>query len=127
VTDPRRPTRAAALAESAHDGGTGSPRRFARRSADSPRSRPPDQHWINAEVRRKDVAAGIAQPHAAPPRQVRIQLNHHSVPARSGRSPDKKKKTRARDTTRTAAFGATASKELSGAELRGPVEYVKAI
>ena len=85
--------------------------------------------WITAEGRRKLSAAGIAPPHAVPANRG---------PARPGPVPLTLTGTRheavacprcgSADTTRTAAFGATACKALFRCEdCREPFEYVKAI
>jgi ring-1,2-phenylacetyl-CoA epoxidase subunit PaaD len=79
--------------------------------------------WITAEGRRKLSAAGIAPPHAAPARSGPVPLTlttrHDPVACPHCGSAD---------TTRTAAFGATACKALYRCEsCREPFEYVKAI
>ena len=85
--------------------------------------------WITAEGRRKLSAAGIAPPHAGPANRG---------PTRSGPVPLTLTETRrepvtcprcgSADTTRTAAFGATACKALYRCEsCREPFEYVKDI
>ena len=90
--------------------------------------------WITAEGRRKLSAAGIAPPHAMS--ASRGPANRG--PARSGPVPLTLTETRrepvacprcgSADTTRTAAFGATACKALYRCEsCREPFEYVKEI
>jgi ring-1,2-phenylacetyl-CoA epoxidase subunit PaaD len=85
--------------------------------------------WITAEGRRKLRAAGIAPPQAVPADQG---------PARQGpvpltltaarREPVACPRCGSRDTTQTAAFGATACKALFRCETcREPFEYVKEI
>jgi ring-1,2-phenylacetyl-CoA epoxidase subunit PaaD len=78
--------------------------------------------WITAEGRRKLSAAGIAPPHAAPPRQGPVPLTL------TRREPVACPRCGSADTTRTAAFGATACKALFRCEsCREPFEHVKAI
>jgi ring-1,2-phenylacetyl-CoA epoxidase subunit PaaD len=90
--------------------------------------------WITAEGRRKLSAAGIAPPHAVPANRGPANRG----PARSGPVPLTLTETRrepvtcprcgSADTTRTAAFGATACKALYRCEsCREPFEYVKEI
>ncbi len=84
--------------------------------------------WITAEGRRKLRAAGIAPPAAVPA---------HSGPAHQGpvpltltarRGPVPCPRCGSRDTTQTAAFGATACKALFRCEAcREPFEYMKEI
>jgi len=79
--------------------------------------------WITAEGRRKLRAAGIAPPHAAPPRAGPVPLT-----LTLSRGPVACPRCGSRDTTQTAAFGATACKALYRCETcREPFEYVKAI
>ena len=78
--------------------------------------------WITAEGRRKLREAGIAPPHAAPRGPVPLTLG----PTR--REPVACPRCGSPDTTRTAAFGATACKALFRCEAcREPFEYVKDI
>ena len=80
--------------------------------------------WITAEGRRKLSAAGIAPPHAAPPRQGPVPLTLTDI----RREPVACPRCGSADTTRTAAFGATACKALFRCEsCREPFEHVKAI
>jgi ring-1,2-phenylacetyl-CoA epoxidase subunit PaaD len=79
--------------------------------------------WITAEGRRKLRAAGIAPPHAAPPSAGPVPLT-----LTLSRGPVACPRCGSRDTTQTAAFGATACKALYRCETcREPFEYVKAI
>ena len=79
--------------------------------------------WITAEGRRKLSAAGIAPPHAAPARSGPVPLT-----LTGRREPVACPRCGSADTTRTAAFGATACKALFRCEsCREPFEYVKAI
>jgi len=76
--------------------------------------------WITAEGRRKLRAAGLAPPHPAPKGPVPLTLGH--------REPVPCPRCGSRDTTQTAAFGATACKALFRCEAcREPFEYVKEI
>ena len=78
--------------------------------------------WITADGRRKLSAAGIAPPHAAPPRQGPVPLTL------ARREPVACPRCGSAVTTQTAAFGATACKALFRCEsCREPFEYVKAI
>lgn len=78
--------------------------------------------WITAEGRRKLSAAGIAPPHAAPARSGPVPLTL------TRREPVACPRCGSADTTRTAAFGATACKALFRCEsCREPFEHVKAI
>lgn len=80
--------------------------------------------WITAEGRRKLSAAGIAPPHAAPARSGPVPLTL----TETRREPVSCPRCGSADTTRTAAFGATACKALFRCEnCREPFEYVKAI
>jgi ring-1,2-phenylacetyl-CoA epoxidase subunit PaaD len=95
--------------------------------------------WITAEGRRKLSAAGIAPPHAVPANRGPANRGPaNRGPARSGPVPLTLTETRrepvtcprcgSADTTRTAAFGATACKALYRCEsCREPFEYVKEI
>jgi ring-1,2-phenylacetyl-CoA epoxidase subunit PaaD len=94
--------------------------------------------WITAEGRRKLSAAGIAPPHAAPVRSGPVPLTLTTRGGSGGSSPPELAPTRrepvpcprcgSADTTRTAAFGATACKALYRCEsCREPFEHVKAI
>ena len=79
--------------------------------------------WITAEGRRKLQAAGIAPPHEAPrnPGPVPLTLTLSRGPVACPRCGSG-------DTTRTAAFGATACRALFRCEAcREPFEQVKAI
>jgi len=88
--------------------------------------------WITAEGRRKLQAAGIAPPQAVPPAgpsqarpahqgPVPLTLTAHLEPVPCPRCGS-------RETTQTAAFGATACKALFRCEAcREPFEYVKEI
>jgi len=79
--------------------------------------------WITAEGRRKLRAAGIAPPQAGPPRQGPVPLI-----LTGRREPVACPRCGSRDTTQTAAFGATACKALFRCEAcREPFEYVKEI
>ncbi len=79
--------------------------------------------WITAEGRRKLRAAGIAPPLAGPARQGPVPL---ALTAR--REPVACPRCGSRDTTQTAAFGATACKALFRCETcREPFEHVKEI
>jgi ring-1,2-phenylacetyl-CoA epoxidase subunit PaaD len=79
--------------------------------------------WITAEGRRKLRAAGIAPPQAVPPQAGPVPL---TLTAR--REPVACPRCGSRDTTQTAAFGATACKALFRCEAcREPFEYVKGI
>ncbi len=78
--------------------------------------------WITAEGRRKLRAAGIAPPHPAPDRMGPMPLTL-TAPRRE---PVECPQCGSRDTTQTAAFGATACKALYRCEAcREPFEYVK--
>ena len=80
--------------------------------------------WITAEGRRKLSAAGIAPPHAAPARSGPVPLTLAGTRREQVACP----RCGSADTTRTAAFGATACKALFRCEsCREPFEYVKAI
>jgi ring-1,2-phenylacetyl-CoA epoxidase subunit PaaD len=80
--------------------------------------------WITAEGRRKLRAAGIAPPHLAPDRLGPVPLTLTA----SRREPVECPQCSSRDTTQTAAFGATACKALYRCEAcREPFEYVKEI
>ena len=80
--------------------------------------------WITAEGRRKLSAAGIAPPHAAPARSGPVPLTL----TETRREPVTCPRCGSADTTRTAAFGATACKALFRCEsCREPFEHVKAI
>ena len=95
--------------------------------------------WITADGRRKLSAAGIAPPHAAPARQGPVPLTLttrggsggirvSSPPELAEREPVACPRCGSADTTRTAAFGATACKALFRCEsCREPFEHVKAI
>ena len=79
--------------------------------------------WITAEGRRKLSAAGIAPPHAAPARSGPVPLT-----LTLSREPVVCPRCGSADTTRTAAFGATACKALFRCEsCLEPFEHVKAI
>jgi ring-1,2-phenylacetyl-CoA epoxidase subunit PaaD len=78
--------------------------------------------WITAEGRRKLRAAGIAPPGPAPRGPVPLTLTA------TRREPVACPQCGSRDTTQTAAFGATACKALFRCEsCREPFEHVKAI
>ena len=78
--------------------------------------------WITADGRRKLSAAGIAPPHAAPARSGPVPLTL------TRREPVPCPRCGSAETTRTAAFGATACKALFRCEsCREPFEYVKEI
>ncbi len=78
--------------------------------------------WITAEGRRKLRAAGIAPPHPAPDRMGPVPLTL-TAPRRE---PIECPQCGSRDTTQTAAFGATACKTLYRCKAcREPFEYVK--
>ncbi|SRR6266699_1576703 len=80
--------------------------------------------WITAEGRRKLQAAGIAPPHAASRNPGPIPLTLTAT----RRVPVACPRCGSRDTTRTAAFSATACKALFRCEsCREPFEYVKEI
>jgi len=80
--------------------------------------------WITAEGRRKLQAAGIAPPHAASRNPGPIPLTLTAT----RRAPVACPRCGSRDTTRTAAFSATACKALFRCEsCREPFEYVKEI
>jgi ring-1,2-phenylacetyl-CoA epoxidase subunit PaaD len=95
--------------------------------------------WITAEGRRKLSAAGIAPPHAAPARSGPVPLTLttregsggirvSSHPELAEPEPVVCPRCGSADTTRTAAFGATACKALFRCEsCREPFEHVKAI
>ena len=90
--------------------------------------------WITAEGRRKLRAAGIAPPQAAPPQGVPAdqgRARRGPVPltlTAARREPVACPRCGSRDTTQTAAFGATACKALFRCETcREPFEYVKEI
>ena len=78
--------------------------------------------WITADGHRKLSAAGIAPPHAAPARSGPVPLTL------TRREPVPCPRCGSAETTRTAAFGATACKALFRCEsCREPFEHVKAI
>ena len=78
--------------------------------------------WITAEGRRKLRAAGISPPHPVPSGPVPLTLTA------TRREPVACPRCSSRDTTRTAAFGATACKALFRCETcREPFEHVKEI
>ena len=78
--------------------------------------------WITAEGRRKLRVAGIAPPHPVPSGPVPLTLTA------SRREPVACPRCGSRDTTQTAAFGATACKALFRCEsCREPFEHVKEI
>jgi ring-1,2-phenylacetyl-CoA epoxidase subunit PaaD len=78
--------------------------------------------WITAEGRRKLRAAGVAPPHPAPSGPVPLTLTA------TRREPVACPRCSSRDTTQTAAFGATACKALFRCETcREPFEHVKEI
>ncbi len=80
--------------------------------------------WITAEGRRKLRAAGLAPPHPAPDRIGPVPLTL-TAPRRE---PVECPQCGSRDTTQTAAFGATACKALYRCKAcREPFEYVKEI
>lgn len=80
--------------------------------------------WITAEGRRKLRAAGIAPPHPAPDRMGPVPLTL-TAPRRE---PVECPQCGSRDTTQTAAFGATACRALYRCKAcREPFEYVKEI
>jgi ring-1,2-phenylacetyl-CoA epoxidase subunit PaaD len=80
--------------------------------------------WITAEGRRKLHAAGIAPPHAVPPRQGPVPLTLTGT----RRGPVECPRCGSADTTQTAAFSATACKALFRCETcLEPFEYVKDI
>jgi len=89
--------------------------------------------WITAEGRRKLRAAGIAPPQAVPPQTEPAQTGPpHRGPVpltlTARREPVACPRCGSRDTTQTAAFGATACKALFRCEAcREPFEYVKEI
>ncbi len=89
--------------------------------------------WITAEGRRKLRAAGIAPPRAVPPQAVPPRpgpFRQGPVPLTltARREPVACPRCGSRDTTQTAAFGATACKALFRCEAcREPFEYVKEI
>ena len=94
--------------------------------------------WITAEGRRKLRAAGIAPPQAVPPQTGPPQTGPPQTgPPHRGpvpltlttrREPVPCPRCGSRDTTQTAAFGATACKALFRCEAcREPFEYVKEI
>ena len=87
--------------------------------------------WITAEGRRKLRAAGIAPPQAVPPQTEPAQRAAQGpVPLTltARREPVACPRCGSRDTTQTAAFGATACKALFRCEAcREPFEYVKEI
>ena len=77
--------------------------------------------WITAEGRRKLRAAGLAPPNPAPKAPVPLTFGGRREPVPCPRCGS-------RDTTQTAAFGATACKALFRCEAcREPFEYVKEI
>ena len=79
--------------------------------------------WITAEGRRKLRAAGIAPPRTGPGREGPVPLTLTARP-----EPVACPRCGSRDTTQTAAFGATACKALFRCEAcREPFEYVKEI
>lgn len=78
--------------------------------------------WISDSGRRKLAAAGIAPPHAAPPRSGPIPLTLTT------RASVACPRCGSRDTRRTAAFSATACKSLHACQAcREPFEHVKAL
>ena len=95
--------------------------------------------WITADGRRKLSAAGIAPPHAAPARPGPVPLTLttqggsggirvSSPPELAECEPVPCPRCGSAETTRTAAFGATACKALFRCEAcREPFEYVKEI
>lgn len=84
--------------------------------------------WITAEGRRKLSAAGIAPPHAAPVRLGPVPLTLTTRGELAEREPVACPRCGSAETTRTAAFGATACKALFRCEsCREPFEHVKAI
>ncbi len=89
--------------------------------------------WSTAEGRRKLRAAGIAPPRAVPPQAVPPRpgpFRQGPVPLTltARREPVACPRCGSRDTTQTAAFGATACKALFRCEAcREPFEYVKEI
>ena len=84
--------------------------------------------WITAEGRRKLRAAGIAPPQAVPPQAGPTRQGPVPLTLTARRAPVACPRCGSRDTTQTAAFGATACKALFRCEAcREPFEYVKAI
>ena len=80
--------------------------------------------WITAEGRGKLSAAGIAPPHPAPANRGPVPLILTTTRPKPVTCP----RCGSADTTRTAAFGATACKALFRCEsCREPFEYVKEI
>ena len=77
--------------------------------------------WITVEGRRKLLQAGVAPPNPAPRGPVSLNLGGRRESSPCPRCGS-------RDTTQTAAFGATACKALFRCEAcREPFEYVKEI
>ena len=91
--------------------------------------------WITAEGRRKLRAAGIAPPHPARRTPGSVPLTLTALPPRGTspgapgrRAPVACPRCGSRDTTQTAAFGATACKALYRCDsCREPFEHVKAM
>jgi ring-1,2-phenylacetyl-CoA epoxidase subunit PaaD len=84
--------------------------------------------WITAEGRRKLRAAGIAPPQAVPPQAGPTRQGPVPLTLTARREPVACPRCGSRDTTQTAAFGATACKALFRCETcREPFEYVKEI
>ena len=84
--------------------------------------------WITAEGRRKLRAAGIAPPLAGPPQAGPAHQGPVPLTLTARREPVVCPRCGSRDTTQTAAFGATACKALFRCETcREPFEYVKDI
>ncbi len=84
--------------------------------------------WITAEGRRKLRAAGIAPPQAVPSRARTARQGPVPLTLTARREPVTCPRCGSRDTTQTAAFGATACKALFRCETcREPFEYVKEI
>ncbi len=84
--------------------------------------------WITAEGRRKLRAAGIAPPRAGPPRAGPPHQGPVPLTLTARREPVACPRCGSRDTTQTAAFGATACKALFRCETcREPFEHVKEI
>ena len=84
--------------------------------------------WITAEGRRKLRAAGIAPPQAVPPQAGPTRQGPVPLTLTARREPVACPRCGSRDTTQTAAFGATACKALFRCEAcREPFEYVKEI
>jgi ring-1,2-phenylacetyl-CoA epoxidase subunit PaaD len=84
--------------------------------------------WITAEGRRKLRAAGIAPPQAVPPWAGPARQGPVPLTLTPRREPVTCPRCGSRETTQTAAFGATACKALFRCETcREPFEYVKEI